>query len=124
MRNLPASQAHAPALSSTTAISGRLLAADASPAEALSELRRYFNELAKHQEFISMAWIQRYKVGLEIRDPMNARMQSAMVQVSTMICMVENQLKVLERANPVIQHTELPVERDGLPGESVEVSHV
>lgn len=124
MRNLPTSQAHTPALNSTAAISGRLLAADASPAEALSELRRYFNELAKHQEFIAMAWCQRYKVGLEIRDPMNARMQSAMVQVSTMICMVENQLKVLERVNPAIQHTELPVKRDSLPGESVEVGHV
>lgn len=124
MRNLPTSQAQTPTLNSTSAISGRLLAAEASPAEALSELRRYFNELAKHQEFIAMAWCQRYKVGLEIRDPMNARMNGAMGQVSAMICMVENQLKILERANPAVQCAELTAEHDSLPGESVEVSHV
>lgn len=121
MRNLPTSQAQTPTLNSTSAISGRLLAAEASPAEALSELRRYFNELAKHQEFIAMAWCQRYKVGLEIRDPMNARMNGAMGQASAMICMVENQLKILERANPAVRCAEFPIERDaGISG----VTHV
>jgi protoheme ferro-lyase len=124
MRNLPTPQAPATPTRSTAAISGKLLAAATSPAEALSELRRYFNELAKHQEFIAMAWNQRYKVGLEIRDPMNARMHSAIGQVNAMICMVENQLKALERAKPAVQCAELPVERNSLPGEVVEVSHV
>lgn len=114
MRNFPIPKAPVAPISSTAAISGKLLAAATSPAEALSELRRYFNELAKHQEFIAMAWNQRYKIGLEIRDPMNARMHSAMVQVSTMVCMVENQLKILERAKPTAQNSNLIGEAVGV----------
>ncbi|KFK94280.1 MULTISPECIES: hypothetical protein [unclassified Serratia (in: enterobacteria)] len=123
MRNLPTTQAPADTIESTVVISGKLLAADASPAEAIIELRRYFNELAKHQKFIATAWSQRYEVGLEIKDPMNARMHGAMGQVSAMLCMIESQLKTLERANPAMQRTELPAERNSLPGEVMEVRH-
>lgn len=124
MRNLPTHQTPATPTSPNAAISGRLLAADASPAEALSELRQCFNELAKHQEFIAMAWIQRYGVELETIDPMNARMNGAIGQVSAMICMVENQLKILERANQAVQCAALSADHNSLTSEAQGVSHV
>ncbi|MFJ5387326.1 hypothetical protein [Pectobacterium sp. CHL-2024] len=80
--------------------SGKLLSPEKTPVEAMSDLRSYFDELAKHQEFIAMAWSKQYDTRRDlewIRDPVNARMRSAMTQVSVMVMLVEDNLKVIER---------------------------
>ncbi|MDE8753860.1 hypothetical protein PZA22_04965 [Pectobacterium polaris] len=80
-------------------VSGKLLSPEKTPEEALTTLRTYFDELAKHQEFIAMAWSKQYDTRRDlewIRDPVNARMRSAMSQVFVMVMLVEDNLQVIE----------------------------
>lgn len=108
MRSLPANSGNAFVIQPVKAISGHLLPSVASPAEMLIELRKYFDELSKHQEFICTAWDQRYRIGLEVCDPMNGRMRGAMSQVSAMLCMVDDCLRALESHHKPNQSAEPP----------------
>ncbi|MEQ9903127.1 hypothetical protein [Pectobacterium aroidearum] len=81
-------------------VSGKLLSPEKTPEEALTTLRTYFDELAKHQEFIAVAWCKQYDTRRDlewIRDPVNAAMRSSMTQVCTMVSLVEDNLQVIER---------------------------
>ncbi|PWC12949.1 hypothetical protein [Brenneria corticis] len=92
-------------------VSGKLLSPEKTPIEALTALRTYFDELAKHQEFIAMAWGKHYDTCIDsewIRDPINARMRSAMCQVTVMVTLVEDELQAIERQI----NTEKPTSRE------------
>ncbi|RUR91057.1 hypothetical protein [Pectobacterium polaris] len=81
-------------------VSGKLLSPKKTPVEAMADLRSYFDELAKHQEFIAMAWGKQYDTRRDlewVRNPVNARMRSAMTQVSVMVMLLEDNLQVIER---------------------------
>lgn len=117
MRSLPANSGSAFVIQSVRAISGRLLPSVASPAETLIEMRQYFDELSKHQEFICTAWDQRCRIGLDVCDPMNGRMRGAMSQVSAMLCMVDDCLSVLESHQKPNQSAEPPAIRTCIEAE-------
>ncbi|XPP73231.1 hypothetical protein ACN2AS_24255 [Serratia liquefaciens] len=117
MRSLPTRSGNALVIQPVKAISGRLLPSATSPAETLIELRKYFDELSKHQEFICTAWNQRYRIGLEISDPMNGRMRGAMSQVSAMLCMVDDCLSALENHQKPNQSAEPPAMRTCIEAE-------
>lgn len=76
-------------------VGGKLLSPEKTPVEAMADLRTYFDELAKHQEFIAMAWGKHYDTK-RIGNPIDSRMHSSMVQVSTMVMLVENNLRIIE----------------------------
>lgn len=76
-------------------VSGKLLSPQKTPVEAMADLRTYFDELAKHQEFIAIAWGKHYNTK-RIGNPIDARMRSSMVQVSTMVMLVESNLRAIE----------------------------
>ncbi|MEH6371738.1 hypothetical protein [Pectobacterium carotovorum] len=76
-------------------VSGKLLSPQKTPAEAVTDLRTYFDELAKHLEFIAMAWCKHYGTK-HLGNPIDSRMRSSMVQVSTMVMLVENNLRAIE----------------------------
>ncbi|MEI7209949.1 hypothetical protein WCT90_15710 [Pectobacterium carotovorum] len=76
-------------------VSGKLLSPQKTPVEAVADLRTYFDELAKHQEFIAMAWCKHYGTK-RLGNPIDSRMRSSMVQVSTMVMLVESNLRAIE----------------------------
>jgi len=80
--------------------SGSLLSPEKTPEEALISLRRCFDELAKHQKFIAVAWNKQYDTRQDsewIRDPVNVGMRGSVSQAYVMVKMVENNLQLIER---------------------------
>lgn len=81
------------------AVSGSLLSPEKTLEEALISLRRCFDELAKHQKFIAMAWDKKYDARQDsewISDPVNAGMRGSVSQAYVMVKMVENNLQLIE----------------------------
>lgn len=93
-------------------VSGKLLSAEKTPVEAIADLRTYFDELVKHQEFIAMAWCKQYDTRRDsewIRNPVNGSMRSSMSQLCIMVALVEENLQVIENHFKPISFTSTEV---------------